>query len=229
MESPTIPICKRCNDRGYFVYEDEDACKFLKECECQLQAKIEWQMKKSGLFDEFERCDLKKFKTTEVWQAKMKDIAERFSKEPVNRFLFMSGQVGCGKTMLSTGVFKELLKKGYTGKYVLWRQTLMKLKMLVNDETYFDELDKLRTVDVLYIDDFLKGGKEPTEADVKVAYDIINSRYLKHGGITILSTEYMLEAITDIDEAIGSRIAEKSKGAMIQISSDKNRNMRFKE
>ena len=107
-------------------------------------------------------------------------------------------------------------------KYMLWRSEAAELKGIVNDPAYQDRLRTLRTVDVLYIDDFWKG--TVSDADVNLAFTILNDRYNYRGKKTIISTEMSIEAILGRDEAIGGRIAERAYGFVLQAP---NKNIRL--
>ena len=91
-----------------------------------------------------------------------------------------------------------------------WRDESRQLKALMNTEELNERLDRLKKVKVLYIDDFLKGGCGGP--DKRLAFEIINARYNNSKLRTIISTEASIEAIVGIDEALGSRIKERSRG-----------------
>ena len=74
-----------------------------------------------------------------------------------NRMVFAGGQVGCGKTHICTGIVRELIKQGREARYMLWRDESTAIKATVKyPEEYAALVEPLKTVDVLYIDDFLK-------------------------------------------------------------------------
>ena len=78
----------------------------------------------------------------------------------------------------------------------------------------------LKTAPVLYIDDLFKGAERPTQGDLNIAFELLNYRYNDERLYTIISTEKLLDELIAIDEAIGSRIAERSKGHRVQINRD---------
>lgn len=96
----------------------------------------------------------------------------------------------------------------------------------VGDELYIGEL---KEVDVLYIDDFFKTSEDskPTAADIKLAYMILNDRYSSEKR-TLISSEYNLVELLNIDEAVGSRIAEMAKNN-VNVKREKARNYRLKK
>lgn len=62
---------------------------------------------------------------------------------------------------------------------------------------------------VLYIDDFLKGSV--SEADLNLAYQLLNARY-NAARRTIISSELSIGEIAGYDEAIAGRIFERFEG-----------------
>lgn len=83
----------------------------------------------------------------------------------------------------------------------------------------------------MYIDDLFKVGRaadgtsNPTGADVSLAFEIINYRYVNHLP-TIVSTEKSPQELVGIDEATGSRIIELAGGNVYSIGRDQRRNYR---
>ena len=97
---------------------------------------------------------------------------------------------------------------------MMWVDDGGRIKAAVNDsEEYTRLLTPLKRVPVLYIDDFFKADrtKGVTPGDIKMAFELLNYRYINEGLVTIISTEKSIESILSIDEAIGSRIYQKSK------------------
>jgi DNA replication protein DnaC len=113
--------------------------------------------------------------------------------------------------------------------YMRWRDDSTRIKASVGDyKEYARLVEPLKEVDVLYIDDFFKTNSgEPTIADVNLAFEILNARYVKNL-ITIISSEYFSCELMDIDEAVGSRIYEMTKGNRLDVSRDRKRNYRLK-
>jgi DNA replication protein DnaC len=133
------------------------------------------------------------------------------------------GSVGSGKTHLCTAICGALLDQGKFVRYMLWRDESVKLKAIVNDGEYEAEIKPLKNCQVLYIDDLFKGGA--TAADIKLAFEILNSRYNRRL-TTIISCEKTPEELLAIDEALGSRIYERSKGNCVVIHGSKNWRLR---
>ena len=95
-------------------------------------------------------------------------------------------------------------------------------------------MEPLKTVAVLYIDDFFKPSRDesgqkrpPTAGDINIAFDILNYRYVNNLP-TIISTERTIDELLDIDEAIGSRIYQRTKGYCFSFRENRSRNYRLK-
>ena len=96
-----------------------------------------------------------------------------------------------------------------------WRDEITKLKSVIfNENKYGSFIYRLKSVEILYIDDFFKTGKNlkkdfqaPTQQEVNIAYEIINARYATKKN-TIFSSELSIDDLDKIDESISGRICE---------------------
>lgn len=209
--------CPICRNKGYIAYvRDDQIC--TKECECMSKRRSLKRLKKSGLMDMLENYTFAKYETPEEWQEIAKKKAINFVTNGSGKWFMISGTPGTGKTHICTAIAGELINAGKEVKYMLWRSEAPRLKAYINErDTYEKEMDFLRKVDVLYIDDFFKG--TISEADINLAFELLNNRYNSRKLITIISSEKTVEQILDIDEALGSRIYERSKGYCIKTPS----------
>lgn len=221
--------CPDCLNRGYFSVLRGDEI-VVRECKCaEVRASIR-RIQNSGLAEVLEEYTFDNFKTEQTWQKVIKGIALRFVGDHDGKWLYAGGQVGAGKTHLCTAVAGELLKQGKSVRYMLWRDDSVQLKGCVNDDYEYSRLiEPLKRVDVLYIDDLFKTmqGKAVTQADVNLAFELLNFRYINKHLITILSGEKSVDDLIGIDEAVGSRIYQRSKDYCIDIARDKSRNYRL--
>lgn len=177
----------------------------------------------------------KSFKNFEPWNNEVRDMKDKatdyyrtFEKIRANRCnsIMFCGNPGCGKTHLSLALANNLLKnKEVAVVYMSYRDILTKLKQNIIDEDYYKKtLSKYQNAEVLLIDDLYKG--KISESDINIMFELINYRYL-HRLPLIISTEHRLSEILQVDEAIGSRIYEMSKGYIVQIEGTEN-NYRLK-
>lgn len=168
------------------------------------------RIRRSGLQDLLNAYTFAAYLTPHQWQEKAKALAIDFLDQR-GKWFFIGGTSGSGKTHLCTVIVGEMINGGKEARYLQWRSDIPRLKAMVNDrEEYERSMRDYATVPVLYIDDFFKGNI--TEADINIAYELINARYILRDGVTIISSEKSLEDILFIDEAIGGRIVERSKG-----------------
>lgn len=217
--------CEACKNRGYFRRVDDLGRPYNQLCKC---AKIRHSLeliRRSGMADLTERYTLERWKTPESWHRQAQQLALEYAQEPNGKWFFMAGPPGTGKSHLCTALCLELLRKGMETRYMLWRDTSVQAKACVNDaEAYKRLVDPLKQVQVLYIDDFLKTGKgiDATTGDLNLAFEILNSRYADSKKLTVLSSERNIEQILSMDEAVGSRIYERTKGYYIPLTGAKN-------
>ena len=215
--------CAACRNRGNYAVL-VDGVMAMQQCKCIEVRKCIRLMKEAGINPAY---TLKNFKVSSDWQRSLLAAANRFLLFP-NCWFFAGGQVGCGKTHICTGIVRELLKQGVPARYMLWRDSAVKIKAAVGkSDEYAALVEPLKTIDVLYIDDFLKSNTDPTPADFNLAFEILNTRYNRKL-VTIISSEYFLDEITEMDEAVGSRIFEQSAEFQLNISRSQERNYRLK-
>lgn len=93
----------------------------------------------------------------------------------------------------------------------------------MNNPEYESLVSRNTECECLYIDDFFR--QNPTQADISLAFDILNSRY-NTGKLTIISSEKTLSEILSADEALGGRIAQMCP-APVKIAKDRKKNRRI--
>lgn len=206
--------CPLCRNKGYIAVINGDSIT-CRECECMAKRRSLKRILKSGLSDMVESYTFASYKTPETWQAEAKAKALSFVADGAGKWFVAAGPSGTGKTHICTAIAGELLNAGKEVRYMLWRDEAPRLKALVNEREEYERLmGELKTAPVLYIDDFFKGSV--SDADINLAFELLNARYNARQKITIISSEKTIDKILDIDEAIGGRIYERSKGYCIK-------------
>lgn len=200
---------------------------FSRECECMKRRRSLRSIRKSGLGDMLSRYTFDNYETPDERRALIKETAERFVDSDTGWF-FIAGHSGSGKTHICTAICSALMDKGNEVKYMLWRDENTALKSCITEyDEYQRRISKLKDVPVLYIDDFWKvRDGSLTNADVNLTFEIINARYNDMSKRTIISTELMYSDIIRVDEAIGGRIFERSRGFSIKAP-DENWRLRM--
>ena len=221
--------CPKCEDRGY-VFEIQDGYEVAVPCECLEKKQSIEKLALSNLTEVFRQKTINSFNADKEWQIKAKNEVLRyindFLKKETNASLILVGNPGSGKTHLGIGAMLELIDNNVGCVYKEYITMLTDLKQTSMDETdYIRTLEKYINPRVLFLDDFLKG--QPTEADRKYIYKIINTRYLK-GKPMIISTEKSIKEILMFDEAVGSRIVEMAQNNIITFPRGIENNYRLR-
>ena len=229
--------CKICLNKGYTVVPELYLGFYQQKqvsCKCNKARNTIRALNRSGLADVVHNYTFEKYIATENWQKSVLTTAKQYLDDCENHCFFFGGQTGSGKTHICTAVAIALLKRDKEVKYMLWRDEVTKLKAKVNEPDYEVEINRYKTVDVLYIDDLFKTGKtemqkaqRPTQADINLAFEIINSRVMQKK-ITIISSESTLTDIIDIDESVAGRIKQSCGEYCINIAPDRNKNYRLR-
>lgn len=224
--------CPACNNKTLLYYVGGGQI-LTKNCACiPIRGSI-MRARSSGLGDELKRCQFSSFEAETDWQKDAKTRAMRYSHDPKG-WLMISGQNGSGKTHLCTAVVGRLIHAGMAARYMRWKDDSAALKGVMNEPEFQEQINPFLSIDVLYIDDFLKTPrgedrkpKPPTGGDLNLAFHIINSRY-STGKITIISSEWTVDDVVSFDEATGSRIYERAKGSCIEIPKGIENNYRLR-
>lgn len=227
------PSCKLCGDTGWYDLGNNTVC----ECSCQAIKKERERLADSGLLDAMDTLTFSSFVAETPWQQRAMDIASGYASHLLSGgkgWLYAGGAVGSGKTHLCTAICGKLLKAGIRVRYMLWPEESQRIKADINDAEALDRLlNPLMKVPVLYIDDLFKCQHEPggrpevTKADVKISFQILDARY-RQKLPTLLSSEWMIQELMDIDEGTFSRVYQMCKSHMLLISREPGRNYRFK-
>ena len=206
--------CDICKNRGYVcevATNEQFGYKYnnRKPCKCSKTRETLKRAKRSGLGNIITDYTFDKYIVTDDWQKNLKEKAQRFCMDADAEWFFVGGQVGSGKTHICTAIAAHYIKAGYETQYMLWIEESKKLKALVTDyHEYQKVIEPYKDAPVLYIDDFLKTrqGELPTNADINLAFEILNHRLMCDGKITIISSEKTLGEMLEYDEATMSRI-----------------------
>ena len=228
--------CERCHDSGWI--ETDPETRTVAKCSCRLAREAEDRMRNSGLSEALDTQTFETFVTKTETQRKIKEAAEKYlerlfeDRDSQRRpWFYIGGNPGCGKTHICTAICGEILKKNIGVRYMQWLDVSRKLKASVNDDDFEDEVAEYINVSVLYIDDLLKQKytETPTftEADIKIAFTILNARYLQNKP-TIISSEWdLVNQLLPADEGVFSRVYERCKGNRLTIERKMENNFRL--
>lgn len=209
--------CNKCRDMTYII---SDGTAY--PCECRDVILAEEILKKSGISEEFRKKTFDNFNYASDLQLmnaykNAKAYVSDFDiiKSNRNNSIIFTGQVGSGKTHLSLAIGNSLMNNGVGVMYMGYRDVITNIKQNIMDQVYYNRImNKYKNCRVLLIDDLFKGNI--TGSDINIIFEIINHRYFNNLPI-IVSSEKSINELLNIDEAIGSRIIEMSKGYVCEI------------
>lgn len=224
--------CPKCLNRGIIYFNSEDTgelrCYY---CDCMKVRNAYKRMDEDGVLEQVRKSKFENFITKEAWQVKMKEVAKDFC-DNLGRMFYIGGSSGCGKSHICSAILGTLTNKTVRlSRYMAWTSTIKRItRYQFEDKDLFEEtMDMYMKAPILYIDDFLKpiGDKIPSTQQLSIAFDIIDYRYKNPKLITIISSEYWVEEIIQMDDALGSRIYEMSDKYRLKIKKDSSRNFRI--
>lgn len=193
-----------------------------KRCECVPLKQMRNLMKSSQITDDFRRLTFEKYETEGKSEALIsskliaQDYATNFMEIEKRRSnsIALVGQVGSGKTHLLCAVSNHLLTNGIGVIYFPFVEGMNNLKS--NFDELESKLERLKKARVLFIDDLFKGRERPTAWQIETTFALVNYRYLNHLPI-LLTSEKDFNSLVDIDEALGSRLFEMSRGYRMEL------------
>ena len=201
-----------------FIIEDDVAI----YCECRALRESEDILKKSGIGREFrnKRFDnfdfsrsisvMEGYKTAMNYENEFLEI----ENTRCNSIMFL-GQVGSGKTHLSMAICNELMDRGISVIYMGYRDCLTSIKQNMLDSVYYNRvMNRYKNARVLFIDDLFKG--KISDSDVNIMFELINHRYFNNLPM-IVSSEFSVGRLLEVDEALGSRLIEMSRGRVVEL------------
>ena len=232
--------CPNCLNRGlvYGVkyFPGQGASLGVMACECNTQRAAVKRLRESGLADSVKRYTFENFQAIEPWQRAMLETAQKYAEQGAmdGAWMFFGGNPGAGKTHLATAIVGKLSRE-LDVCYSVWPQMAQALKACVmDDEAYDRQMRRYQRAQVLLLDDFLKAGRDrkgneegASAADMRLAFDLLNARYLNQLP-TIISSEWHIGELAEMDEAVASRIFEMAGEFVVNIRRDKGRNWRFR-
>lgn len=220
--------CKRCKDElGYLITAEDGTKELWHICECVSERRQKRLLKSSNITEEFQKfdfenftianrpqCVLKAYEKAKFYADQFKNIQEQKSRVIGITFL---GIPGSGKTHLLTAVANSLLTRGIEVLYFPWVDGSNELRNTVRQKADVQaQIDHMKSVQVLYIDDLFKGRKEPSEFQLEWLFEVVNFRYLNRLPMLVSSEKY-IHQILEIDEGIGRRIYERSRDFKVDM------------
>lgn len=204
--------CKRCNDSGLI-----DG----KYCTCLKQEITKLLLKNSGFdsLEDFSNSDFSIFENCEEAK-KIYSLMQKWCSTPTQKTLvYLFGQTGTGKTHLMKCMAKKLITEGKLCQVMSAFALNQKFLQIhtASEEQKQMLLDELLGIEVLFIDDL---GTEPIYKNVtrEYLYLLINERQSRNLRTVITSNFEPQQIMSHYDERIFSRIVNKDKSIVLQMS-----------
>lgn len=207
--------CPRCGNTGRIIRQGPALLELhVYECPCMRRRRSLRSLRKAGMEDMAKRYTMETYQTDTPSREKIKASAAAFVESDSGWF-FIAGRSGSGKTHICTAICNGLMERHSEILFMPWRDESTVIKNGITDREWYEtRVKRLKRVPVLYIDDFLKGGA--SDADKRLAFEVLNSRYNDTSMRTVISSEMSLTEIMAWDEAIGGRIYERSRGFVVK-------------
>lgn len=221
--------CPKCKDQlGYIkgVWPNE----VWVRCDCVSWRRVQRLMKSSDITDEFKKLGFKNFRTegkpqviVDAYECALEYFQEfQEIRHERSNSIALLGQPGAGKTHLLTAIANNLINRLHVP--VLYFPYVEGFNDLKDDFSKLEEkLERMKHVDVLFIDDLfkpVKGKPRATEWQVEQTYAVVNYRYLNHKPI-LISSELTVDELVDIDEALGTRIYQMCQDFTVVIKGER--------
>ena len=190
-------ICAICGGTGWQTIERGREREAVR-CQCRVQGRGERLLAAAHIPPRYQHCDLANFQCDpddknqqSICHARL--LAGRFVEEyPTDKTgLLFVGTVGVGKTHLSVGIIKDLIReKGIHCLFCDYRELLKSIQNSYNPAVQATEMEILRPVfdaEVLVLDEL--GAVRSTEWVFDTVNYILNSRY-NDNKTTIITTNF---------------------------------------
>jgi DNA replication protein DnaC len=195
----TETLCPLCGGTGWKEVGNDTNLREVARCDCALSGRVHRLLTQARIPARYEHCDFSDFNTdfpgAHGSLAAAKLIAQKFAAEyPLGNdgrgLLFVSTEVGVGKTHLAVAVLKELLRKGVPGLFCDYRDLLKQVQNSYNPSVQATEMQLLRPIfetEVVLLDEL--GAVKPTDWVWDTVSHVLNTRY-NEKRTTIITTNF---------------------------------------
>lgn len=238
-ESPKKINCKLCNDQGktptgaythYRTYE--------KFCNCEKGVQDCWNAYSSvsGLIEIFKTDTFHdfNFQSEEMKQLAIKLFSSvKNATYPIDVAAAISGRTGSGKTKIAHFMIRlAVLYHNFTAGVITFQNLINAIKSKnTQKQEYIDAKSRFLKPDVVVLDDLFKHFHVDSFEDrdaIGEFFDIVDQRLTMKKGL-IVTSEFALKAVKDIDRALYGRFLELCKGNTYEIPNHESLDIRVQK
>jgi DNA replication protein DnaC len=205
-------VCPECGGVGFLVDE-----RGARPCKCRGTQVAQTRLRQAQIPPRFLGKTLRSFQITRSPERRhIRECAENYVKsftprtlnpeEVSSNGLLLIGTVGSGKTHIAVAILREVIERGFTGRYWNIVDLLDELRASYDPSSpaaAWEIMEEIEGADLLVLDDL--GAEAPTGWVHDRLYQIINRRY-EDNRPTIVTTNLELR---DLADQIGSRITSR--------------------
>jgi DNA replication protein DnaC len=217
-------VCSKCHGTGWDRVERGGVSGVVR-CECIKSSRIDRLLASANIPSRYEHCELDNFdrwnKTTEIARIQAEKFVAEYPMPQPFGLLFMGPQ-GVGKTHLSVGIIKKLIRlKSIPCIFCTFPELLKEIQDSWNPVSQASEMSLLTPVlstEVLVLDEL--GAQKPSDwVRDQVAY-ILNYRY-NENKVTIVTTNFLDHPETKDDktrpDSLATRIGERIRSRLFEM------------
>ena len=226
VETNSIVPCDCCKGKGYIynaVFDGEWMAKAFRCSKCTDKRKLYLRGHDIGL-GEYATKTFADFVPKQDFQKKMYRVMLDYVTEgyPQKKWCCFLGQSGCGKTLAVSAICNTLKTDDILYESMVSFSSFYSINKWSNSQAVTEELERMKRVEVLVLDDMFKVRTE----ELSMVINVIWSRY-NANKITLITSEKTIGEIQEIDYALGSRLVEKCTDRFIMnIDKGANKNIR---
>jgi DNA replication protein DnaC len=209
--------CDSCSGTGWALTEGKGA----RPCGCRLQGRRARRFEESCIPALYREATLKSYQPDRRNLSQMRALAYAHTLvrdyPKVDQGILFQGTIGVGKTHLAAAILIGLIEKGIACRFYEYRTLLKNIQESYNPSTRMSEMDVLAPLfesQVVVLDEL--GALRPTEWVQDTLALIINARYSERK-LTIFTTNYFDERLTDADETLEDRIGVRVRSRLYQM------------
>lgn len=215
-------FCPTCGGLKQFFWKDE-----LHDCNCARQLQLHKHYLVAGIGVTYQRLDWEDYEgSPEIVDAMMKYLEGHANFVSRGIGLLIGGPYGAGKTMLTTLLLKELLKKGYKCYSTTFASTVEAFTAgwkSHEEQRYFQE--KFVNSDVLLLDDLGREFRSKNGLNETTFDNILRTR-VQGGRPTFITTNMPL---SELEKGYGSAVLSLLREVSLEYSFPENDTEDFRE